>query len=111
VSASYNHGDLNNATATVPATELDAYTLGLTWNVGPGQAKAAYSRMNSNVGNVNASIRDLSTAGIGYDYYLSKRTTLYLIGMYEGEGQYNSTTRKFVTGTTTGLQAGITHLF
>ena len=56
-------------------------------------------------------MNDVSAAGIGYDYYLSKRTTLYLIGMYEGEGQYNSTTKKFVTGTTLGAQFGITHLF
>ena len=111
ISASYNSGDLNNATAKTPATELDSYTIGVAWNVGPGVAKAVYSSMDSSVGNVNASIRDVSVWGLGYDYVLSRRTTLYLIGLYEGEGQYNSGTKKFVTGTTTGVQVGITHLF
>lgn len=111
LSASYNSGDLNNATSKAPATELEAYTAGLTWNVGPGQAKLAYSRMNSNVGDVNASIRNVSATGIGYDYYMSKRTTLYLIGMYEGDGQYDSATKKFITGRTVGGQMGITHLW
>jgi len=111
LSASYNSGDLNNATSKAPSTELDAYTIGVAWDVGPGVAKAVYSSMDSSVGNVNASIRDLSVWGLGYDYVLSRRTTIYFIGLLETEGQYNSTTKKFVTGNTTGLQIGITHLF
>jgi predicted porin len=111
VSGSYNFGNLNNATVKAPDTELSAYTLGVAWDVGPGQAKAAYSRMNSNVGDVNASIRDLSAIGVGYDYFFSKRTTLYVIGLYQGDGQYDSGTKKFIYGTTLGAQVGITHFF
>ncbi len=111
VSGSYNHGNLNNATSKAPDTELDSYTLGLMWTVGPGVAKLAYSAMNSSVGNLNASVRDVHSWGIGYDYFLSKRTTLYAIGMLDTDGQYNSSTKKFVTGNTTGLQFGITHYF
>jgi len=111
LSGSYNSGDLNDGTAKTSATDLTSYTLGVAWNVGPGVAKLAYSSMDSSVGNKNASIRDLSAWGIGYDYVLSRRTTLYIIGMLETEGQYNSTTKKFVTGNTNGIQLGITHLF
>lgn len=111
LSGSYNSGNLNDATAKTSDTELTSYTLGVKWNVGPGFAKLAYSSMDSSVGNKNASIRDLSAWGIGYDYVLSRRTTLYFIGMLESEGQYNSTTKKFVTGNTSGIQIGITHLF
>lgn len=111
LSASYNSGDLNNGTATTKATEIDAYTLGVAWNVGPGVAKAVYSNMDSSAGNVNASIRDASVWGLGYDYPLSRRTTLYFLGVYESEGQYNSTTRRFILGSTKGAQFGITHLF
>jgi predicted porin len=111
VSASYNSGDLNNATSKTPSTELDSYTIGVAWDVGPGVAKAVYSSMDSSVGNVNASIRDVSVWGLGYDYVLSRRTTLYFIGLLETEGQYDSSTKKFVTGNTTGVQIGITHVF
>jgi len=111
LSASYNSGDLNNATAKTAATDLKAYTVGVAWSVGPGVAKGVYSSMDSSAGNVNASIRDLSVWGLGYDYPLSRRTTLYFLAVYEGDGQYNSTTKKFVTGTTTGAQFGITHFF
>ena len=111
LSGSYNSGDLNDGTAKTSATDLTSYTLGLAWNVGPGVAKLAYSSMDSSVGNKNASIRDLSAWGIGYDYVLSRRTTLYIIGLLETEGQYISSTKKFVTGNTSGIQLGITHLF
>jgi predicted porin len=111
VSGSYNSGNLNDGTAKASDTELTSYTLGVKWNIGPGFAKLAYSNMDSSVGNKNASIRDVSAWGIGYDYVLSRRTTLYFIGMLESEGQYNSTTKKFVTGSTNGIQIGITHLF
>jgi predicted porin len=111
LSGSYNSGNLNNGTAKTSETELDSYTLGVAWNVGPGVAKLAYSSMDSSAGNVNASIRDVNAWGIGYDWVLSRRTTLYFIGMLETDGQYNSTTKKFVTGDTKGIQIGITHLW
>lgn len=110
-SGSYNHGNLNNGTSKSSDTELDAYTVGLAWNVGPGVAKIAYSTMESSAGNVNASVRDVSAYGIGYDWVLSRRTTLYFIGMLETDGQYNSATKKFITGDTKGIQIGITHLW
>ena len=59
LSGSYNSGELNDGTAKTAATDLNSYTLGVAWNVGPGVAKLAYSSMDSSVGNKNASIRDL----------------------------------------------------
>jgi len=111
LSAAYNEGDLKNATTTKPANELKGYTLGANWEFGNNVVKGVFSRLNSNFGNVDDKIRDVSVVGLGYDYKMSRRTTLYVLGVYEDTGQYNSTTKKFVTGDTKGVQAGIWHRF
>ena len=110
LSASYNHGDLKNGTATKKADQLDGYTFGVAVDAFGGTAKASYVQMDSDNGNVSKKVRDLKVYGLGYDYPLSRRTTLYAMALLETEGQFVTKTQ-FKEGNTKGLQAGITHRF
>jgi predicted porin len=54
------------------ATKSKMFSLGVLAPIGPGNLKAAYYRVNPDGANNNR-----SKFGIGYDYYLSKRTNVY----------------------------------
>ncbi len=53
--------------------------LGLTAPVGPGKLKFAFSRLDPNtaVGNTTLANSQATKIGVGYDYALSKRSTIY----------------------------------
>ena len=107
LSASYNYGDLK-----AEKSKLEAYTVGATLDVGGGTAKAVYSRLNSELplAKQTKKNRDVSVTGIGYDYPLSKRTTLYALGVYEDVGQVVSKVG-IKEGSTKGVQAGMSFRF
>lgn len=107
LSASYNSGDMNDAAAT----KVEGYTVGAAWEIGNGIVKGVWSKMDTNVPVAKWShkVRDMNVFGLGYDYPLSKRTTLYSMVVYETEGQ--RPVKTFIEGTTKGAQVGITHRF
>lgn len=111
LSASYNSGDMNDSTSTTSATKVEGYTVGAAWEIGNGIVKGVWSKMDTNVPVAKWShkVRDMNVFGLGYDYPLSKRTTLYAMTVYETEGQ--RPVKTFIEGTTKGAQVGITHRF
>ncbi len=63
----------------------DFYSIGATAPVGPGQIKAVYYRFDP------ANDIQESKFGLGYDYFLSKRTRIYAdVGLAKQDGQSNN---------------------
>jgi predicted porin len=93
VTASYTKGDTD-----VAATgEKKSYLVGLSYNVGQGDIRAVYGKQKqAAVGIDKDTIKEF---GLGYDYNLSKRTSVYA---YAGRESVASIT---------SYQMGITHKF
>jgi predicted porin len=74
------------------------FLLGVTVHAGPGEFKAGYaaSKVGTNAANV-----ERRRVGVGYEYHLSKRTSLYTDVAHEQEISTNKT----------GFDLGIKHLF
>jgi predicted porin len=89
-SISYNEGD----TKVAKTGSNTGITVGLEGKLGTGTAKGVYGRLDNSVKGVTVDVY-----GLGYEYPLSKRTTLY--AMVDRETVIN----------TTGWNAGITHRF
>ncbi|WP_198969101.1 porin [Xylophilus sp. ASV27] len=80
-------------------THTSIYNVGLTMPIGAGKVLAQYGNATSHFAAADATNKTLT---VGYDYFLSKRTDVYLIGMSDRFTGKNS-------GTT--LAAGIRHGF
>lgn len=104
LSAAMNRGEVK-----AKNIENDGYTVGLAWELGNGIVKGVWSKMDTTAEKWTSKSRDLNVFGLGYDYPLSKRTTLYSMAVYETEGQRPEKT--FIVGKTKGAQVGITHRF
>lgn len=89
-SIAYNEGD----TKVAKTGSNTGITVGLEGKLGTGTAKGVYGRLDNSVKGVTVDVY-----GLGYEYPLSKRTTLY--AMVDRETVIN----------TTGWNAGITHRF
>lgn len=98
---------------------LDAisYQVGFHYKIGAGRLMASVVRQNDK----RADASDATQYGIGYDYNLSKRTDVYLVGAYiknENDGQYAIGAASASGGFTAlpgasskGVQIGIRHRF
>jgi predicted porin len=82
----YNFGFLRpmisyatSETRTGSIVDTDALSIGLTAPAGPGLIKAHYTMRNTDaapLAGVAADVK-LKKIGVGYDYFLSKRTKIY----------------------------------
>lgn len=90
VSASRNVGDTDLASTG----ESTGTTVGAEWSVAPGIVKAVYGRLTNNVKG-----RKTEVFGLGYEYAMSKRTTLYTMVAQERVKDVR------------GINAGIVHRF
>jgi predicted porin len=98
---------------------LDAisYQVGFHYKVGAGRIMASVVRQDDK----RADASDATQYGIGYDYNLSKRTDVYLVGAYiknENDGQYAIGAASASGGFTSkpgesskGIQVGMRHRF
>ncbi|KQV78959.1 hypothetical protein ASD15_19990 [Massilia sp. Root351] len=98
---------------------LDAisYQVGFHYKVGAGRIMASVVRQDDK----RADASDATQYGIGYDYNLSKRTDVYLVGAYiknENDGQYAIGAASASGGFTSkpgesskGIQIGMRHRF
>lgn len=101
------------------ANKVNHVLLGLTAPVGPGKIKASYIRSDYNAAFGN---NDANQIALGYDYSLSKRTTLYgnyarinnkngatfgVASMAAGNAAANPT----AGGRSSGFEVGIRHVF
>ncbi len=97
----YTHGDTRTTTlASATGGVLKGFLVGATYRVGGGDAKAVFVQQR------NAVYNTLQEVGLGYDYGMSKRTTLY---GYAGTGRNRFTDATFKS--TSHYQVGITHYF
>jgi predicted porin len=87
----------DDAGATPDARKVSSMTLAATVPVGAGFAKAAFGRITPDGDN-----NDTSKWAIGYEHFLSKRTSL--------KGSYASSKTENLTRTN-GYEAGIVHRF
>ena len=94
---SHNQGDSHDKTAVKGATaeESKGDTAGFEWAYGAGVVKASYARLDTNVKDKSS----VKVLGLGYEYALSKRTTLYTAVVKEDVSDVS------------GFSAGITHRF
>ena len=105
---------------------MDNWILGLNYKVGPGTFKAAFNYVKlEDVRGMSAadggaywdghSSADLKKYALGYNYDLSKRTSLY--GMVAYTDYENGAISSFFNGSgydeehVTGIQLGMTHTF
>ena len=97
--------DQQAADGTV-AANTKAYSLGLTHVAGPFTTRVGFAKNDSTMGtNVDKTIM-----GLGLDYALSKRTSVY--GRYENrDSDSNSSVDAAATGTTKVWHAGVRHSF
>lgn len=94
----------DNVAGTAPALvqrEADSWILGATAPLGNGVLKAGYG-VSDNGAAAGTAGREVKKFGLGYQYNLSKRTSVHAdVGSAKGDGQ----TR------TQGIEAGIKHVF
>jgi predicted porin len=100
-------------------SQVDAlsYQLGLQYRVGPGRIVASVARQNDRT----VSNSDATLYGLGYNYYLSKRTDIYTAVAYiknDNEAQYSPATAGAPGGFTPApgdngraFQLGVRHRF
>jgi predicted porin len=93
--------------------QIDDWMLGFSWAIGVNTIKAAYMKRNDK----GAANMDSSQIGLGYSYYLSKRTALYAqfvnIKNTNG-GSFNFLSSGFTPNpseSARAIQAGISHSF
>ncbi len=97
----YTRGDTKTTTvASATGGILKGFLVGATYSIGGGDAKAVYAKQK------NEKYNTLEEIGVGYDYGLSKRTTLY---GYAGTGKNRFTDVTYKS--TSHYQVGITHYF
>jgi predicted porin len=59
------------------SNDQKTWLLGAVVNVGPGAVRASYAKSSGSIGGSTAAA-DVKLFGVGYDYNLSKRTTVYV---------------------------------
>jgi predicted porin len=94
ISAAYNEGDLKTTSAGKDKGTNKGTTVGIEGQLGTGVAKGVWGRLDNDVSGLAVNV-----FGIGYEYPLSKRTTLYTMA-----------SRDTVVDVT-GINGGITHRF
>lgn len=90
----YEHNDTPLAVTGGPVTDastsLSTFQVGTKINVGQGNILASYAKTGGWV--------DHKTFSVGYDYDLSKRTDLYVMGMNDQAADYANTVNSFSVG-------------
>ena len=102
----------------------DQYVLGVTAPVGPGTIKASFSQASFNAAAVaaDATRDDATHIAVGYDYPLSKRTTVYgVVSRVANDGAGTFSTNYSGSGAasvgvtpggnSTGVAIGVRHNF
>lgn len=90
----YEHNDTPLAVTGGPVTDastsLSTFQVGTKINVGQGNILASYAKTGGWV--------DHKTFSVGYDYDLSKRTDVYVMGMNDQAADYANTVNSFSIG-------------
>ena len=90
----YEHNDTPLAVTGGPVTDastsLSTFQVGTKINVGQGNILASYAKTGGWV--------DHKTFSVGYDYDLSKRTDVYVMGMNDQAADYANTVNSFSVG-------------